>query len=135
MNKISKGSCLCGKIKFTIDCEFKSFFLCHCRYCQKDTGSSHAANLFSENALIIWDSGKENIKRFNLPFTRHVKSFCITCGAAVPTEVLNTNVLIVPAGCLETEIDIKPNGHLFISSKASWENNLEKIQKFEKLPE
>jgi hypothetical protein len=42
-----KGSCLCGEIIFEIIGEFESFFLCHCERCRKDTGSAHAANLFS----------------------------------------------------------------------------------------
>ena len=49
-----KGSCLCGEITFEIIGEFESFFLCHCERCRKDTGSAHAANLFSSSARLIW---------------------------------------------------------------------------------
>ncbi|MFN3455173.1 MAG: GFA family protein, partial [Pseudobdellovibrio sp.] len=43
------GSCLCGQVEFKIQGVLESFFLCHCKYCQKDTGSAHSANLFSTN--------------------------------------------------------------------------------------
>ena len=49
------GSCLCGTVRFKVEGEFDSFYLCHCQHCQKDTGSAHAANLFSSSAKLIWE--------------------------------------------------------------------------------
>jgi hypothetical protein len=46
MSNTYSGSCLCGEIRFEIEGEFERFYLCHCEYCRKDTGSAHAANLF-----------------------------------------------------------------------------------------
>ena len=46
MSNTYSGSCLCGEIRFEIEGEFELFYLCHCEYCRKDTGSAHAANLF-----------------------------------------------------------------------------------------
>lgn len=134
MNKYS-GSCLCQNVKFEVDGRFESFFLCHCKYCQKDTGSAHAANLFSSTASLHWISGKEKIKTFTLPSTRHTKSFCQECGSALPSQQMGGKLLVVPAGSLDCEIDINANAHIFCSSKASWTNNLESVQKFEKFPE
>lgn len=52
-----KGSCLCDEITFVIEGEFEQFFFCHCERCRKDTGSAHAANLFSSTAKLSWLSG------------------------------------------------------------------------------
>jgi hypothetical protein len=128
------GSCLCGEVNFEIEGEFASFFLCHCEYCRKDTGSAHGANLFSSTAKLNWLSGEDNVRVFTLPSTRHSKGFCATCGSALPHNQVNGKVLVVPAGSLDSEISIKPNAHLFISSKATWDEALEKIPSFEKLP-
>lgn len=129
------GSCLCEKVRFEIEGNFESFYLCHCKYCQKDTGAAHAANLFSTSANLIWLSGKDNIQTFNLPKTRHAKSFCKDCGSAFPSLQMNGTLLATPAGSLDSELDVLPNGHIFYSSKASWDKELEKIRKFEKYPE
>lgn len=128
------GSCLCGKVQFEVDGDFESFFLCHCKHCQKDTGSAHAANLFSTTAKLKWTSGPENVKSFTLPQTRHMKSFCHECGSAVPSEQMNGQLLVVPAGSLDSDLSMTPTAHLFYSRRADWETNLEKIKKFEKLP-
>jgi len=53
MNK-HLGSCLCGEVRFEIVGNFERFFLCHCGRCRKDTGSAHAANLFSSTAKVHW---------------------------------------------------------------------------------
>ena len=128
------GSCLCEQIKFSVDGDFASFFLCHCKHCQKDTGSAHAANLFATSAKLNWLSGEDKIKTYNLPNTRHTKSFCQECGAAVPNLQMDGKLLVVPAGSLNTEVTIKPTAHIFCSSRASWEDSLPAAPKFEKLP-
>lgn len=132
MQSTHLGSCLCQQIKFEIKGDFESFYLCHCKHCQKDTGSAHAANLFSTKAKLTWLSGEEKVKNFNLTGTRHSRSFCTDCGSAMPS--LQGPLLVVPAGCLDTPINKVPDAHLFCASKASWENGLEAIKRFEKFP-
>jgi hypothetical protein len=127
-------SCLCGAIRFEVDGEFERFFLCHCEYCRKDTGSAHAANLFSSSATLKWTTGEENIAQFTLPATRHSKSFCRTCGSAVPMLQMNTKLLVVPAGSLNSEVRIRPDAHIFVSSKAGWDEALESVPRIEKVP-
>lgn len=128
------GSCLCGQIKFQVIGNFESFYLCHCTHCQKDTGSAFAANIFSSTAKLKWLQGVEKMKTFNLPGTRHIKSFCTQCGSALPTNQHIDGHIVVPAGSLDSELKIKANAHLFYSSKASWEENLDEVTKLEKLP-
>ncbi|MZR63357.1 GFA family protein [Alcanivorax sp. DP30] len=128
------GSCLCGTVKFEVKGSFDSFYLCHCRYCQKDTGSAHAANLFSQSASLIWHSGADGVTSFSLPGTRHSKSFCKACGSAVPNTMI-PGLLVVPAGCLDTTIAMKPNAHIFLSSKAAWDESLAEVPEFEGLPQ
>jgi hypothetical protein len=129
-----KGSCLCGKVRFEVAGHFDSFYLCHCRHCQKDTGSAHAANLFSQSARLTWLCGAEAVTSFTLPGTRHRKSFCQTCGSALPSDQ-DTDGLVVPAGCLDTDITLQPTAHIFTASKASWDKQLDQALKFARLPE
>ncbi len=127
------GSCLCGTVSFVITGEFDSFYLCHCRYCQKDTGSAHAANLFSRSAKLVWKSGADAVTSYTLPGTRHSKCFCKLCGSALP-NTQNADLLVVPTGCLDTEIPLLPTAHIFLSSKASWHKEVEEIPKFDRFP-
>ncbi|SKC62946.1 GFA family protein [Maledivibacter halophilus] len=129
-----KGSCLCGEINFEIEGEFENFFLCHCERCRKDTGSAHGANLFSHTAKLRWLSGENKIRTFNFKSSGHIKSFCTNCGSALPNLQMDGKLLVVPAGSLDCEVNIKPQGHIYMASKANWDDELENVPKFEKLP-
>lgn len=129
------GSCLCKGIKFKVTGDFENFYLCHCRYCRKDTGSAHAANLFSTTAQLEWLKKETEVRRFQPPKSNHVKAFCSRCGSALPNLQMDGKLLVVPAGCLDTELNQQPDAHIFISNKASWDESLETIHKFDRFPE
>jgi len=128
------GTCLCGEIRFEVVGDFEQFFLCHCARCRKDTGSAHAANLFSSTATLHWLSGETKIKTFRLPSTRHERSFCSECGSAVPNMQMNGALLVVPAGSLDSAIAIRPDAHICVASAANWDRNLESVPRLEGLP-
>jgi hypothetical protein len=132
MDKRHRGSCLCGAVRFSIVGEFERFFLCHCSHCRKDTGSAHAANLFSSTAELEWIAGKDEVSCYTLPGTRHSRCFCSSCGSAMP--YVTAGMLVVPAGCLDSDTAPEPEAHIFVASKAQWDNGLADIPAFDTLP-
>ena len=126
------GSCLCNNVHYRVDGSFDRFYLCHCSHCRKDTGSAHAANLFSYTATLTWLSGESSVTTFQLPGTRHARNFCSACGSALPFA--NAKMVVVPAGSLDTDIDIVPNGNIFIASRASWDHDLHTAQSYDSYP-
>jgi hypothetical protein len=128
------GSCLCGEVTFEIEGDFEKFYLCHCERCRKDTGSAHAANLFTSTAKLRWLSGQEKAKTFNFRSEGHIKCFCTNCGSALPNIQMDGKLLVVPAGSIDSNVDIKPQGHIYYANKANWDNELEKVPTFEELP-
>jgi hypothetical protein len=134
MSTTHRGSCLCGAVRFEVEGNFENFYLCHCQHCRKDTGSAHAANLFSSTATLQWLCGQDKVTIFNLKTTQHRHCFCSTCGSALPDLQMNGTLLKVPAGGLDTDVLIRPDAHIFFSSKANWDDALEQIPKVAKLP-
>lgn len=134
MSTKHSGSCLCQAVRFEVEGDFEQFYLCHCEYCRKDTGSAHAANLFSSTATLKWICGEDHVRVFNLPSTRHRNGFCSTCGSALPDVQMNGQLLKVPAGSLDSPVRIRPDAHLFFSSRANWDEALETIPTVERLP-
>lgn len=128
------GSCLCGTVRFEIAGPFERFYLCHCQHCRKDTGSAHAANLFATAAELVWLSGQDRIAQYTLPSTRHSRAFCSICGSALPTTQMDGKLLVVPAGSLNTDVHLRPDAHIFVASKASWDHALEQIPAAEQFP-
>lgn len=128
------GSCLCGEVRYEVGGGFEHFYLCHCEHCRKDTGSAHAANLFTSAAELKWLSGEDKVKQFNLPSTRHSRAFCSICGSALPRLQMNGALLVIPAGSLDSKVSMRPNAHIFVASRADWDNELEDVPKLEGSP-
>ena len=132
MQRESLGSCLCGAVRFRVEGAFEHFYLCHCSNCRKDSGSAHAANLFSSTATLTWLSGREQVRTFNLPQTRHARSFCAICGSALP--LATPEFLVVPAGSLDTELAVVPDANIFTASRAAWDHDLALAPDFAAFP-
>jgi hypothetical protein len=122
-------------VTFRISGRFHGFFLCHCSRCRKDSGSAHSANLFSNDGQVTWISGEDNIKTFRLPASHHVKSFCSDCGSALPVSQPELDLLVVPAGSLDSPIDRRPDAHICWSSRATWDNDLASVKRIAVLPD
>jgi len=134
METTHTGSCLCGSVKFEMEGEFKKFFFCHCSRCRKMSGSAHCANLFAPGAKLTWLSGEDKISFYRLEGTRFARNFCSTCGSLLPIHVKASDIVVMPAGCLDTDVAITPQAHIFTDSKGNWDEVLNDIPCFEKMP-
>jgi hypothetical protein len=54
--------------------------------------------------------------------------------SAVPDVQMNGTLLVVPAGSLDSQIETQPDAHIFVSSSAEWDRNLEDIPRIDELP-
>lgn len=131
---IHQGSCLCGAVAYEVEGAFAHFFLCHCTRCQKGTGTVHGANLFAPGATLRWRTGGDNVRSYNVPGSRHARAFCQTCGSPVASSQFNGTLVVVPAGSLDTPVEVAPTGHLFCASRANWEDALREAPRFDGLP-
>jgi len=135
VKNLHKGSCLCKRVQYELSGEFQSFFLCHCRWCQKDTGSAYAANLFAQSSTLTWLSGESVVTTYHHPDSRHAKSFCQNCGSAMPTFAENLGLIVVPVGSLDSPVPILPTARIFMDSCAGWSKKLDDVPNFKRLPE
>lgn len=129
-----KGECLCGVCRYAVKAQKpKAMFLCHCSRCRKETGTVHAANVFFEEAQLLWETGENNITYFNLEGTKKERAFCQTCGSPLPKQIGPSRVML-PAGTLDEAFELVPTAHIYYASRASWEDDLKDIEFFDALP-
>jgi len=85
MENVHKGGCLCGEVSYEVQGEPRSALVCHCKFCQKRTGSTNAFLVYFNHDDIKSISGP--LKTF-----RHVSDdsgrwidieFCEKCGSSV----------------------------------------------------
>jgi hypothetical protein len=127
------GSCLCGKVAFEVTGTPLRFLYCHCRSCQKSTGSVHAANVAFPEGSVRWTQGEDLIERFvdtteNPGFTR---CFCRSCGSYVPKLSRNREFWIVPSGLLDSDPGIRPQANIHWGERAPWYVSADQIVRHE----
>jgi hypothetical protein len=116
-----RGSCLCGAVQYEISGEPTKFYHCHCARCRKSTGTGHASNLFLQPASLTWIQGETLVRSFKIPAAkRFTRQFCASCGSPLPRQVKDTDIVIAPAGSLDSELTLKPQSRIFWDSRASW---------------
>lgn len=122
MSRMLTGECLCSCVKFKLEDNFKAFYQCHCKQCQQLTGSAFASNLFTAPENIEWLSGQDSILSYEHESRGFSKSFCKTCGSALPVINKSKTSLLVPAGSLNEYPALQPQANIFTAEKACWLN-------------
>jgi hypothetical protein len=127
------GSCLCGAVAFEVSGAPIRFIYCHCRSCQKSSGSVHAANLAFPKDSLKWTRGENFIELFvdtkeNPGFPR---CFCRSCGSPVPKLSRNRQLWVVPSGTLDADPGMRPQANIYWVEHAPWYVSADQIAKNE----
>jgi hypothetical protein len=115
-----RGSCLCGGIRFEYARAVTGVGLCHCSLCRKVSGSASNAVILVPEADLKWLSGEELRQTFVKP-TGWSTTFCRTCGSPVPAKYGGATAYLVPAGLVDDDPGLRISGHIFVGSKAPWD--------------
>lgn len=117
----TRGSCLCGAVRFALQGEPITARHCHCLRCRRARSALHASNLFVPTSGFRWTAGEDRVRDFRLPEAEFfTQSFCTQCGSAAPRVDRERNLVNVPLGALDDMPPITPQAHIFTGSKASW---------------
>lgn len=135
MEQLVNGSCLCGAVTCDVTGPFDRFYHCHCDRCQKKTGSAFASLIFTSFDKITWLTGEDKVKRFDLlQAKRFSNAFCTVCGSQVPYLTRCEKFLVVPAGYLNGDPQIKPQANIFWNERTCWYDDGLTAPTFERYP-
>ena len=131
-----KGSCLCGLVKYQVGGGLVRFSHCHCSRCRKATGTGHATNLLvSPVQSLQWTCGEEMLATYKVPGAeRFYNCFCARCGSPMPRTFPQIDAVLIPAGSIDSELDIKPEHRIFWNSRAEWSCLSGDLPVFEEYP-
>jgi hypothetical protein len=114
------GSCLCGKVRYEVRGQPLEMYFCHCRMCQKATGTAFATNMLvrAEDFAIV--AGREWLKPYPSS-PGEIRHFCSNCGSPVYNEAeRRKEALSVRCGLLDGDPAIRPQHHIYARFKAPW---------------
>ena len=122
MNTVTlEGSCLCGAVRYRIAGEAKHFWHCHCRRCRKASGTGHASNILVKPESAEWSDGEDLLTSFKPAEARFFSTnFCRVCGSPLPRIAPDLRIAVVPAGSLDTDPGLLPEGRIYQDSRAAW---------------
>lgn len=128
----TRGSCLCGTVRWSVDGAFDHMTHCHCSRCRKAHAAPFATYASAKWSALSWTAGQEAIAHFaSSPGIR--RAFCARCGSVVPWG--DDDDAYVPAGCLDDDPGIRPSAHIFVGSKAPWHVIADGLRRFDTLPD
>jgi hypothetical protein len=113
---IREGGCLCGAVRFKAEGEPINVRICHCRNCQKSTGSPFFARaLFAQSALSVHGEMARYASSDALD-----RVFCTKCGARLFAWRKSPAVAGVALAAFDDRNAFAPTEHIWVSEKMDW---------------
>lgn len=132
---VTQGSCLCGDVTYEVEGEPMFMQSCHCSRCRRSRGAAHGTNIFYKAGGFRWTHGEELVADFKVPEAKYYGvAFCRHCGSAVPRVSREREIVVIPAGGLDTDPGMRTQRHIFTRYKAPWFEITEPVPQFEEGP-
>ena len=124
------GGCACGQVRYAVDRAPIYVNGCHCRDCQKESGSAFAINAMFEREAVAVVQGAP------APDARGMIR-CPACASPLwaTHPIFGENILFLRTGTLDAAEQLEPDGHFFVRSKHPWITLPADVPTFETVPE
>ena len=128
-----EGGCSCGEVRFRLASAPMFVHCCHCRNCQRHTGTAFVINLLIEADRVEMLRGDPQPITMPLGGGTPNRIFrCPRCQVAVWSEYGNrTEIRFVRGGALDEPGAVAPDVHIYIRSKLPWVRLPEGVPAFE----
>lgn len=116
------GGCACGSVRYRLDTPPMFVHCCHCRDCQRQTGSAFVLNALIEAERMALLSGDPEPTAVPTDSGRpHQIYRCPSCRTAVWSEYGGRSALrFVRVGTLDQPAALPPDVHIYVRSKLPW---------------
>jgi hypothetical protein len=117
-----EGGCACGAVRYWLGSAPMFVHCCHCRDCQRQTGSAFVLNALIETDRVALLSGETAPYLMPTDSGRpHTVFRCRACGTAVWSEYGGVKALrFVRVGTLDDPAALTPDVHIYVRSKLPW---------------
>ena len=129
---MAKGSCLCGKITYEAKVE-PNITKCHCKICQKVSGSAYGDYATAPIDGFKWTSGEKLLTKYESS-PGNFRNFCSVCGTHMPTGHPSMGIYFIQPGTLDSDEALVEAAHMFLRSSAAWHKRQEGLAEFQEYP-
>jgi hypothetical protein len=117
---MTRGSCLCGGVRYELDGELGPIALCHCGMCRKASGTAFASNASISRHAFRLVAGAELVRQYESSAGSR-RCFCGTCGSPIFSESAEMpDHVRLRLGLLDDDPGARPAYHFAVNFKAPW---------------
>lgn len=127
------GSCLCSGVHYEVTGPVTNMTSCHCGMCRKAQGAAYSTSVTVQQSDFRWTRGEELITTFKSSADLD-RVFCRICGSPMVVIEVKTGEVYVNAGTLDDDPGIRLESHIFVGSKAPWDDILDDKPTFDEYP-
>ena len=122
MTEKHEGGCACGAVRYSLESAPMFVHCCHCRDCQRQTGSAFVLTALIETTRVTVSSGEPARSEMPTESGRpHGIYRCTRCGTAVWSEYGGVAALrFVRVGTLDRPDALAPDVHIYTRSRLPW---------------
>ena len=121
MSAPREGGCACGAVRYRLASEPMFVHCCHCRNCQRQTGSAFVVNLLIEaDRVEVLEGTPEPVDAPRDDGSAQRIYRCPRCQVAVFSQYSRRELRFVRAGTLDDPAAVTPDVHIFTKSKVDW---------------
>jgi hypothetical protein len=112
MSDEMKGGCACGRVRFTARIDSDEAYLCHCRMCQRATGSVSIAFKDVQKAAMDWESGPDWYR--SSPIAE--RPYCAACGTSLGFSHPDSPKIDLTVASFDDPSRFRPTSHFGVES-------------------
>lgn len=101
------GGCACGRIRYVAEVVSDEAYLCHCRMCQRATGSVSIAFVNLGKADVQWETPPDYF--LSSPIAR--RPFCSACGTSLGFEYQDSDKMDLTVASFDDPSRFVPRHH------------------------
>ncbi len=112
------GGCLCGAICYEAEAYVENANYCHCRMCQKSSGTPAEVAVLVKPGTLRFTTGEPKYFQSS-PFAQ--RGFCPHCGSRLIWRSSEcSDQVSLAVGCLDHPEDVVPSEHICVESQLPW---------------
>lgn len=127
--RVLAGKCYCGAVRYEVSDAFLYAANCHCSNCRAATGSAFKPFAGIEREKLTITEGADQLAVFGEENGNDTR--CGACGSFLFSVVREGAYVHVAMGSLVDAPAIRPSGHIFVGSKATWFEITDDLPQFE----
>jgi len=128
------GGCLCGAVRYECSAEPIAMGNCHCRDCQRATGSAYASGLLVLQSAVTITGDVKYYEVIGDSGNLIGRGFCPNCGSLLFSKPPIPELMGILAGSLDDPSWFQPTMDFYTASAQPWDYMNPDLPKFAKMP-